>query len=421
LKHKILFALKLHRDAVAVILSLLAQIPLAVFLGHYYDQRAFIDTGYLVASGLNPYTQHFITVFSNPDLMGVNPIIGYAPLWPLFLGGVYRLTYNLTSNIFLYNFAAKIPVIASNIALAYATKNIMQRLNMPPKKIQFAWLFLLFNPFTLQTTAAWGEIDGIIALLSVVSIYFLSKGMILKSSILLSLSIVFKPISLPLIGLPLLFSTPKNRRKNAIYILILLVFVVGLWLLPFNLFGWMEPSSPSNLTSYFRTAGGITLFNVVELFQKTATLPAGLWFLGYLWVPVLLAGFYFVYRNPPKTMEKLAESAVLFLFIFFLTRSWTSEPNINMVFPFLLILYGAGKIDKKAVHLAWIIPFVFLFLNYAFPQLFFLIYPQIIPALGTLDLQIGTARLIARFVVTLVWYIFGVTLLYRVFSKNKGG
>jgi len=275
LKHKILFALKLHRDAVAVILSLLAQIPLAVFLGHYYDQRAFIDTGYLVASGLNPYTQHFITVFSNPDLMGVNPIIGYAPLWPLFLGGVYRLTYNLTSNIFLYNFAAKIPVIASNIALAYATKNIMQRLNMPPKKIQFAWLFLLFNPFTFQTTAAWGEIDGIIALLSVVSIYFLSKGMILKSSILLSLSIVFKPISLPLIGLPLLFSTPKNRRKNAIYILILLVFVVGLWLLPFNLFGWMEPSSPSNLTSYFRTAGGITLFNVVELFQKTATYLRG--------------------------------------------------------------------------------------------------------------------------------------------------
>lgn len=413
--------LKLHRDLVALVLSVLVQIPLAVFLGHYFDERAFMDTGYLVASGFNPYASHVITVFPNPDLIGVNPIIGYAPLWPLVLGGIYRLTYNLIPNIFLYNFAIKIPIIASNIALAYATKNIMQRLNMPPKRIQFAWLFLLFNPFTLLTTTAWGEVDTIIALLSVVSLYLLSKGMIVKSSILLSLSFVLKPISLPLIGLPLLFSTQKNRRKNAFYILILIAFVVGLWLLPFNLFGWMEPSSPSNLTSYFRMAGGITLFNIVELFQKAATLPAGLWFLGYLWVPALFAGFYFVYRNPPKTMEKLAESAVLFLFIFFLTRSWTSEPNINMVFPFLLILYGAGKIDKKAVHLAWIIPFVFLFLNYAFPQLFFLIYPQIIPALGTLDLQIGTARLIARFVVTLVWYIFGVTLLYRVFSKNKGG
>ena len=377
-----------------------------------------MDTGYLVASGQNPYTVHIITVFSNPDMMGLNPVIGYAPLWPLFLGAVYRLTYNLTPNIFLYNFAIKIPVIVSNIALAYATKTVMQRLNMPPKKAQFAWLFLLFNPFMLLTTTAWGEVDGIIALLSVVSLYLLSKGKIIKSSILLSLSIVLKPISLPLTGLPLLFSKSKNLRKNAFYILTLIAFVVALWLLPFNLFGWIEPSSPTNLTSYFRMAGGISLFNIVELFQKAATLPSALWFLGYLWVPALLAGFYFVYRNPPKTMEKLAESAVLFMFIFFLTRSWTSEPNINVVLPFLMILYGAGKINQKTIHLAWIIPFVFLFFNYAFPQLFFLVYPQIIPALGTLDLQIGTARLVARFAVTVVWYIFGVTLLYRLFSRK---
>ena len=136
-----MLTLKLHRDIVAVALSLLVQVPLAVFLGHYYDQRAFMDTGYLVASGQNPYTQHIITVFSNPDMMGVNPIIGYAPLWPLFLGAIYRLTYNIIPNIFLYNFAIKIPVIASNIALAYTTKTVMQRLNMPPKKVQFAWLF----------------------------------------------------------------------------------------------------------------------------------------------------------------------------------------------------------------------------------------------------------------------------------------
>lgn len=59
---------KLHCDFAAVFLSVLVQIPIAVFLGHYYDQRSFIDTGYLVSSGLNPYTSHFISVFSNPDL-----------------------------------------------------------------------------------------------------------------------------------------------------------------------------------------------------------------------------------------------------------------------------------------------------------------------------------------------------------------
>ncbi len=380
----ILLALKLHRDIVAVVLSVLVQVPLAVFLGHYYDQRSFIDTGYLVSSGLNPYVPHVITVFSNPDLIGANPIIGYPPLWPLLLGFIYRLTYNITPNIFLYNFAIKIPVIASNIALAYVTKTVMQNLNIPPKKIRFAWLFLLFNPFTLLTTAAWGEFDTLIALLCVASLYFLSKGMIKKSSLLLSLSVVLKPISLPLIGLPLFFSTPNNRRKNLIYILITLAVVVGLWFLPFNLLGWMAPSSPNQVTAYFKMAGGITLFNIVEIFQKSATIPAGLEFLGYLWIPALLIGYYIVYRNPPKTMPKLVESAVVLLLIFFLTRSWLSEPNLNILLPLLLILFCSGKINSRIFHLAWIVPFVFLFLNYAVPQLFFLVYPSIMSTMARL-------------------------------------
>jgi hypothetical protein len=39
--------------------------------------------------------------------------------------------------------------------------------------------------------------------------------------------------------------------------------VVGLAVLPFNLFGWMAPSSPDQVTSYFRMAGGMT-FNIVR-------------------------------------------------------------------------------------------------------------------------------------------------------------
>ena len=171
-----------NRNILLVLLSILVQIPLAIFLGHYYDERSFIDTGYLVSSGLNPYQPHLITVFSsNPDLTGINPIIGYPPLWPLLLGLIYRLTYNITPNLFLYNFAIKVPVIASNIGLAYLTKNVMQRLGESEKKIRFAWLFLLFNPFILLTTAAWGEFDTLIALLCVASLYFLSKGMVGKA------------------------------------------------------------------------------------------------------------------------------------------------------------------------------------------------------------------------------------------------
>ena len=402
-------------------LSVLVQIPLAVFLGHYYDERSFIDTGYLVSSGLNPYIPHVITVFSNPDMMGANPIIGYPPLWPLLLGAIYRLTYNLTPNIFLYNFAIKIPIIASNIALAYATKTVMQRLNMPPKRIQFAWLFLLFNPFTLLTTAAWGEFDTLIALLCVASLYFLSKGKIIKSSILLSLSIVLKPIALPLIGLPLLFSTPKNRRKNLLYISISTVIVVSLWFLLFNLLGWMAPSSPGQVTTYFKMADSMTLFNIVEVIQNTAVLPAGLEFLGYLWIPALLIGYYLVYRNPPKTMPELAEKAVVLLLIFFLTRTWLSEPNINLIISLALIALLSKELNFRNFAFLWVIPLIFMFFNTSVPQLFFLVSPSIIPNLVQLDQSIRIWRLVGKFVVVLVWQVFAWRLVIKLLSRKSNG
>jgi len=418
LRGSISASLKPHRDTIAVILSILVQIPLAVFLGHFYDERLFIETGYLVSSGLNPYLPHVITVFSNPHLIGVNPIIGYPPLYPLLLGAIYRLTYNLLPNIFLYNFAIKIPVITSNIALAYLTKAVMQNLGMPQKSIRFAWLFLLFNPFTLLTTAAWGEFDTLIALLSLASLYLLSTGKAVKSSLLLSLGIVLKPISAPLIGLPLFFSTPQNRRKNLMYLLIASVIVFVFWFLLFNLLGWAAPGSPGQVTSYFRMAGGMTLFNGVEIFQKSATIPVGYDWLGYLWFPATILGYYLIYRNPPKTMVKLVESAVVLLLIFFLTRSWLSEPNLNILLPLVLILFGSGKLGLKTVHLAWVFPFIFLFLNYAIPQLFFLVYPPIMTEIGTFDLQIGIWRLIARFAVTVLWYILAIRILEKILRKK---
>ncbi len=60
-------------------------------------------------------------------MMGINPIIGDPPLWPLLLGVDLQVTYNVVPNIFLYNFATKVPVIAANIGLAYVTRNLLRQ------------------------------------------------------------------------------------------------------------------------------------------------------------------------------------------------------------------------------------------------------------------------------------------------------
>ena len=409
--------LQVNREFLILVLSLLVQLPLAILLGHYYDERSFMDTGYLVSAGLNPYVSNTITVFPNPALVGANPIIGYPPLWPLLLGSIYRLTYNIVPDLFLYNFAIKIPVIISNVALAYVTKAVMERLGMPRRTVWFAWLFLLFNPFTLLTTTAWGEFDTLIAVLCVSALYFLSRGKVVESSLLLSLSIVLKPISFPLLGLPLLYRT-GDRHKNRLYICILIVFVFGLWILPFNLLGWIAPDSPNQVTSYFRMAGGMTLFNGLEIATNAATLPPTLDFLGYLWIPLLLLAYFYFYRNPPCTFKNLVEASVVLVLVSFLSRSWLSEPNLNLLLPLLLLMVGFGVVNRRFFHLFWVVPFVFLFLNYAFPQLFFLVYPQVIPAIGQFDLQLGVSRLLARLAVTVLWYVVALRLIYLVLRKR---
>ena len=124
----------------------------------------------------------------------------------------------------------------------------------------------------------------------------------------------------------------------------------------------------------------------------------------------MLFGYYVIYRNPPKSMDELAEKAVGLLLIFFLTRSWLSEPNINLLLPLMLIVVGSGRVSYHSFHLAWIIPLMFMFLNMAVPQLFFLAYPSSIPAIAAFDSRYETARFVARYIVTILWFVFAVKI-----------
>jgi Gpi18-like mannosyltransferase len=334
-------------DLVAVFLSFSIQIPLATLLGHFYDQTIFLQTGYLVSSGLNPYQPHLINIFSNPYLTGNNNLIGYPPPWPFLLGLTYRLTYNQLPSLFLYNFATKIPIIIGNIALAFLSRRFMQEQNMPPRAIRFAWLFLLFNPFTLLTTTAWGEFDTVIALLCLFGVFLLGQGKPVQSAFVLALSFVLKPISLPLLGLPLLYCKSGNRLKMLWIALIVVAIVGALWFAPFYLMGWAAPASPSEVGSFFTMTGGMTVFNVVDVFRHSVglptdwTLPSYLW-ANTLWIPALLLAYLWVYYNPPKTFISATKAALILLLVFFLSRTWLSEQNLNLLFPFMLIMIGAG-------------------------------------------------------------------------------
>lgn len=412
---------KLHvnPDVLTALVSVAVQVPLAMFLGQAYDQTSFLDAGFLVNQGLNPYLPHVVTVFS-PLMVGINPIIGDPPLWPLLLGAIYRITYNVVPNIFLYNFATKIPVIASNVGLAYFTRNILRQQGASEGKIRFAWLFLLFNPFVLLTSAAWGQFDALIALLCVVSLYLLSRGMIKGSTILLSLSVALKPVAFPLLALPLLFSPTKNWRKMVQYIVVSAVAIVSLWILPFYLFGWTLPASNGQITSFFTRAGGMTPFDIVEILSDTVTIPNGFAVLGYIWIPALLLCYYLVYRDPPETFIDLTQKGLGIMLVFFLTYSWLSEPYIIAVLALALFALPLPKLNFRNFHFLWIIALIFMVLTTNFTQLFYLISPQslVSSALQIYD-NIRSWVLIARFFVVVAWQVFAWMLALKLLLSKK--
>jgi Gpi18-like mannosyltransferase len=409
---------KINHDWLLVLLSLLVQLPLAVFLGHYYDERVFMTTGYLVSSGLDPYQQYQIVgVFSHPLLQGIIPRFGYPPTGALMLGLTFDLSYQIVPNLLFYNFAIKIPVLAANIFLAFLVREIMLGLNASKKKAQFAFLFLLFNPFTLLTTAAWGQFDTVVALLCVASLYLLVNGRTGWSAVTLGLAFCVKPIVLPLLCLPLFFGKPK-WHGNLKYLSILTVTIFTFYILPFLVFGWQLLFTPNELNAHFTAAGGMTPFGIVEVINDTLVLPSALEFLGFLWVPALLIGYYRIYRNPPSSQTGLIQNAIGLVLIFFLTRSWLSEPNINLLLPLMLIALGTAKVNFRNFHFVWIIPFFFLFLNYSVPSLFFMPYPTVISDLAVLDAQIRTWRLTGKLAIITLWQVFAWMFLFKILFRK---
>jgi hypothetical protein len=63
------------------ILSIALQIPFAVFFGHYYDDRIFMATGYLVANGQNPYLARDLSGVFHLSQFQTFTTIGYPPPW----------------------------------------------------------------------------------------------------------------------------------------------------------------------------------------------------------------------------------------------------------------------------------------------------------------------------------------------------
>nr|BAJ47030.1 hypothetical protein HGMM_F55C09C26 [Candidatus Caldarchaeum subterraneum] len=305
--------------------------------------------------------------------------IGETPLWALYNGFAYAIS---NGHIFLFNLVTKIPIILANIALSY-----LAYLRGCDAK------FFLFNPFILLVTSSWGKPDNIATLLAVLPfLYPTTWG---TAPLMLALSFMIKPLALPL--LPSYVGKFSHfRPKNALtFVIVLSLVTLLMFLIPFTMLRWPLDTVINGLGNWLKPAGGLSLFNVVEIFTGSYFLPDQLTFLGLL-APtsvLLLMAVGFLY--PPADDAKTLRLALFSCLVFFSLRPWVSEQNLFIILTLVIFL------DKRlSSKLLWIIPLLFSVANLSLPQQLYLLRPSIIEEIHAVD---NVARLWFKFILSIAW------------------
>ena len=404
------------QDLAVLLLSIGLHLTLGFFFGHFYDMRIFMATGYLVGSGQNPYVaQDLSAVFQNSSFQGMTSV-GYPPPWPLMLGILYRSGYALIPNLMVYNLVIKIPVIAANIYLAYLVADMLKSLGIEFAVIRRAWIFMLLCPFVFYFSSAWGQFDSIVVLLSLLSMIRLDRGNLQSSAIMLALAIAFKPIALPLFPIAILYLLGKSSRQTFIYSFWFTVSLILFCVLPFLVLRWDPTPILHGWNAHFTVGGALSLMTFFELLTDTYQLPGDWWLLGLAWIPAMGIAIYTL-RHGIFSFTDLVRKSLGMIMVFYLTRTWLSEPNVMLILPLALILTLTGKLNSLAFHAVWIIPLIFTIFNASPPQLLAINFPQTMERIINLQEEFRSFRLVARIALIIPWQVVGWWIVITCFKR----
>ena len=334
------------------------------------------------------------------------------------LGFIYRCSYAIFHNLLLYNLAIKLPIILANLGLAYLVRGVLKDCGAEPAVSRRAWIFMLFNPFLLYFTTAWGQFDSLVALLTLAALVLLERKQLVISSILLALAISLKPtpIAVVLVVIFYLWGSPWNRlfRFLITFTLSMLAFCV----LPFLIFGWDATPILHGWNAQFSVSGGMSLTTLYELFQDTYQLPGNWWLLGFAWIPAILVGLLAMKTGEHGFIHLLKQSLAMIL-IFFLTRTWLSEQNLTLILSMVLILTSLGVLPRLTLTATWVLPLIFTVFNTSPPQLLFPILPELmVKQLQWMDIY-RSIRLVARMIVVIPIHIVGWWMVVLCLRKEK--
>ncbi len=400
------------QDWVYLLASVLLQLSLGLLLGHLYDMRISMATGYLVATGQDPYIAQDLThVFNNPAFQGMTTI-GYPPPWPLILGVIYLASYHLTHSLLVYNLAIKLPIIAANLCLAYLVSDVLKKQGTQPNVAHKAWLFLLFNPFLLYFNTAWGQFDSLVTVLTLFSMVQVSRRRTLPSAVTLALAIALKPIAVPVVLAVVAYLWGGGWKRLVGYLGILTTSLAVFCILPFIVFHWSPSPILNGWNAQFSVSGGMSLTTLYELWADSYLLPGYWWLLGFFWLPAVIIGALFLPKGE-RGLVNLVKNSLALILIFYLTRTWLSEQNLTLILPLVLILVSVGELPNLSLTFVWVLPLVFTIFNTSPAQLLFPVLPDLMAKLLQWADNFRTLRLVVRMLLVIPWQLAGWWMVFH--------
>jgi len=257
----------------------------------------------------------------------------YLPGYMYFLWFLGKIK-GIIPDILLYKF----PAIFSDLFTGFLIYKIAKKYVNEKKSILLSSLFL-FNPAILGNSTLWGQIDSLVCLFSVLTIWLLEKNLLL-SAICLSLGTLIKPQTAFLTPLILYLLIVKKTKIKNIFIYAIsgaLIFILGF--LPFapkelNIFNFIYERLVFSSNQYPYTS--INAFNFWGLF--------GFWKTDIKNIPLNIVGtlifasvcIFSVLKGKLIKGKEYVLSALIFLASFlFLTR--IHERHLLPIFPFVLL------------------------------------------------------------------------------------
>ena len=280
-------------------LAIFLRVLVAIFLFHpdiktYNYQASFLRKGVF-----NIYTY----LVDNKKTLPLKDDFVYFPLTYFVLGGYQAIVSPILGagfnswlanasansvvtdpNIFKYLLILKLPYLILDIILAYLIMGFFE--NKEDKKKAF--IFWLFNPFTIVLLYAYSNVDIFPVILTVLAFLMLKKQKLFTASLLLGVASGFKLY--PLLFVPFLFLSGRSIREKII-LAVTPVITFGLIVLPFISGAFFQSALVSGLTTGIFTSNFSTLA-VAVLFFYAVLIDKKINLLNY-WIALFLIIFSF--------------------------------------------------------------------------------------------------------------------------------